>query len=78
MNDYDWWCDYSPNNAKNNYIKFTGIIDENYPKPIQLTKKQLNTTKYITENLTTITFKEELNNRIKNNDVPSFFASTEY
>ena len=81
MNQCDWWIDYSPSEAKTNYTQFTGISDnedENYHYPIELTPNQLNKLTFLTENNTKITFQEELNNRIKNNDIPSFFASTEY
>ena len=81
MNDCDWWCDYSAEEAKNNYNKFTGFDDEDYYKdrpPQELTEEEMNRYKYTKEDGKTITFKEELENRIKNNAVPSFFASTEY
>ena len=82
MNCVDWWCDYSIEEAIENYIKFCGIGDEDFEEepPVEVTEEEMNKYKYSPEGLTedSITFKEELENRIKNNDVPSFFASTEY
>ena len=82
MNDCDWWCDYSTEEAKKNYIKFVGkdTAEEFETKlPLQMTDKEMDTYKYSPDRgMEFITFKEELENRIKNNDVPSFFASTEY
>lgn len=80
VNDIDWWCDYSPEEAKKNYVKFAGISDENYEEPIELTEEELNRLKYKPDEraVKPITFKEELANRVIYNDVPSFFASTEW
>lgn len=79
MNDCDWWCDYSIEEAKANYIKFAGqYMLEESDGIFKLTDQELNKYKYRTENDTTISFKEELKNRIDSKDIPSFFASTEW
>lgn len=80
MNECDWWCDYSIEEAKNNYAKFTGTKEEwSEFLPQELIEEDIDKYKYIDdETYEKITFKEELEKRILANDVPSFFASTEY
>jgi len=84
MNECDWWCDYSVQKAKKNYVEFVGTDSDTqdwkkYP-PEELTEKELNKYKFKPEEpeAATISFKEELQKRIDNKDVPSFFASTEF
>jgi len=83
MNDYDWWCDYSPEAATENYIKFVGkdtAEEFDTEPPLQLTEEEINRYKYHSEEplIGIITFKQELQRRIDNKDVPSLFASTEW
>jgi len=83
MNECDWWCDYSIEEAKKNYVKFVGVDPETQDwekePPEELTEEALNKHKYTDEDThKKRTFKEELGKRIIENDVPSFFASTEY
>jgi len=83
MNDCDWWCDYSPDEAKKNYIKFVGedtATEFGTKLPLQLTEEEMDRYKFQPEppEPKFLTFREELQRRIDNNDVPSFFASTEW
>ena len=82
MNDCDWWCDYSIEEAKKNYVKFVGTDPEtqdwNKCPPEELTEEEIDKHNYIDDRYEKITFRAELQRRIENNDIPSFFASTEY
>jgi len=80
MNEIDWWCDYSKESALVNYYKFVGgKLEDPLDEPEELTKDDLERSKYYDdETRQTISFKEELEKRIQENNVPSFFASTEY
>jgi hypothetical protein len=80
MNDYDWWADYSKEEAKNNYIKWSmeqgGIPFEDIEIDIcELSGEMMDKFKYVDEDENTeITFTEEL----RRNPKPGFFASTEH
>jgi hypothetical protein len=83
MNDCDWWCDYSPEEAKTNYIKFVGkdtAEEFGTELPLQLTDEELDKHKFQPEEpeIGILSFRQELQRRIDNKDVPSFFASTEW
>ena len=79
MNEIDWWCDYSKENALDNYYKFIGgELEDPLDEPEELTEDDLLRLKYYDEDgRMTISFKEELGTRVRKNDVPSFFASLE-
>ena len=87
MNGCDWWCDYSVEEAKKNYLKFTGadplecLYDDE--SIVALSNKELKQNKYKPypyeePNTELRTFEEELKIRVQQGDVPSFFASTEF
>lgn len=84
MNECDWWCDYSIEEAKKNYVKFVGTDPETQDwekdPPIQLTEEDMDKYKFQPdgEEITILSFREELCRRITNNEIPGFFASTEY
>ena len=86
MNGSDWWADYSLEDAKNNYLKFTGTTsDDNCwsdEPPVEVSEEQMKTLRFnpdpYEQHISLRTFQEELDKRVRENDVPSFFASTEY
>jgi len=89
MNGCDWWIDYSVEEAKKNYLEFTGMketdVKEDWEEgwPVELNDEQINRLKYVPDpydypHEDKRTFKEEMKRRIEANDVPSFFATTEY
>ncbi len=80
MNDYDWWADYSEDEARKNYIKWQeescGIDREDIDVDdiTEMSDESMEELKYKDEDMeTAITFKEEL----LRNPKQGFFASTE-
>ena len=84
MNECDWWADYSLEEAKNNYLKFTGMTEkDNYwedEPPAEIDQENMDRLRFTTDepNVIVRSFAEELTKRIENNEIPGFFASTEY
>ena len=82
MNECDYWIDFSFEEAKYNYTKFTSTTPEGnewdqFP-PEELTEEQLNSYNYYDAESNKVTsFKKELENRLKENKIPGFFATTE-
>ena len=89
MNECDWWADYSMEDAKKNYLKFTGMglddVKEDWEEgwPVELSEDDLDRIKYSPDpyeepDAEKRTFREELDGRIKKDEVPGFFATTEF
>lgn len=80
MNEIDWWCDFSKEEALKNYYNFTGEEpEEMLDEPIELTEEDMIRLKYCDEDGKTVrTFKAELEIILKNNQAPCFFGSLEY
>ena len=90
MNEYDWWADFSIEEAKTNYLQFTGLDEEDCKEdwedgwPSELTEEDMNRLEYAPDpyeepNALKRSFKEELQKRIEEGEIGSqFFASTEF
>jgi len=88
MNDCDWWADFSLEEAKINYPRFTGMpTDEAWDEednPSELTPEEMQKTMFSPDpydepNVPKRTFQEELDKNIKEGKTePFFFASTEF
>jgi len=77
MNDYDWWADYSSEEAEKNYTSFVASQcdgDEATDGAILLNSEDLLSHTFHDEDGSTGTFKEQL----EKIDDPQFFGSTEY
>ena len=76
----EWWCDYSLEEAKKNYLETTGVTEEEEfdgQEPDELNEEELNKMIYNDSEGSEViqrTFKEELARRTE----PDFFATTEY
>ena len=85
MNEFDWWADFSPEEAKINYYNHIDIHDDDESEPIELTIEQMSILKYTADvfdssnKIQIISFQDQLDLMIKNGEkFPCFFASTEY
>lgn len=78
MNDYDWWIDTDLESAKINYLEFAEVEPEDVKDAIEISDDKLDILKYyLSEDRQSeyITFREQIN---LIDQVPQFFASTEY
>lgn len=84
MNDYDWWVDFSPEEANKNYRKW--LIDSQvYTEQdefdhdaIELSDNEMTMMQYQLEPGINITFTSRLDDMIESGvEFPCFFASTE-
>ena len=80
MNDYDFWADFSEDEARKNYTEFQletcGIDKEDIDVEgiVEISDERMKELKYFDEDMSTaISFKEELTRKPKQ----GFFASTE-
>lgn len=79
MNDYDFWADYSKDEAEKNYTEFQleacGIDKEDIDVEdiVEISDERMNELKYVDDDGAVRTFKKEL----EKNPVKVFFASTE-
>jgi len=80
INDCDWWCDYSLEEAMNHYREELGYTSEDdefiFDDPHELTDDELNKYQFVDDNeeKTISSFNDELFKRTEF----GFFASTEY
>jgi hypothetical protein len=80
MNEYDWWMDIDLESAKKNCTKYCEEIDTDpadVKKAYELTDVDLDVMSFIADgdNGPKCTFREQMN---RMDQVPQFFASTEY
>lgn len=81
MNDCDWWIAPSLEEAVADVYKYYNCDDKYMvEEPRKLTAKELDSLKFVVdaEPPKVISFREELNNRIKMGAKTEIFASTEY
>jgi len=90
MNDYDWWADFSPEEARKNYFKWeidqVGISPEEVDSvPVELSKEEMMRLKFEKGEISPyyddkiISFQDQLDLMVNNGGkFPCFFASTEY
>lgn len=71
MNDFDWWVDYSLEEAKINYKKDSGLTDDEIDEAYELSDEELN---QVFDNDDQTTLRQYL----ESFSTPGFFASTEY
>lgn len=80
MNDYDWYAAETLEQAVAHAQEQTGeaeVADE----PYEVSDQQLNYLKFLRDDGTTVSFREELKSQIKNmtnESFPHLFASTEF
>lgn len=77
MNDYDWWADYSPEEAEKNYIAFVASQCDEFEATggaVLLSDQDLLEHTYRHDDGGTGSFKTQLSKL----DKPQIFASTEY
>lgn len=84
MNDYDWWADYSEDEANKNYriwqIEQVGLEPEDCEddEAIELTETEMDTLNFVGDNSALLTFREALQEMIeKGEEFPCVFASTD-